>query len=315
MSKSVSLQQAALVLKSLPKAEAAQIMSRLEAGDLRQVVNESESLVDATLDDILSALNQLALEAESIKTDRDDQRQILNQRLTAGTDQQEEHDAGPFRFLVHLAPQIREDLLRDEHPVNLALVLMHLPKDLASGVLQSLDAACQVSVVRRLCEVEEIEQDQVTDLAFTLKMRLQRMLQRNETSSGVRLAAELLSCSDDETRDQVLDYINQLDPTLVSELQDEIFEFDDLKELDNLDIQVILKNVDTSFWAPALKESSLKVREKVLGNMAPRVAQILSGEIAELHCLDRQVSSHAQAQIIKVCMWLKETGKIDLADK
>lgn len=307
-----SLTQAALVLKSLPKGEAAQLLSKLETEDIQAVVDESSRLDRTSPDDVLEALDRLSKEADELRRDEDRDRQILTQRISVNDSSRTKDESGPFKFLVHLAANLRHELIQDEHPENIALVLMHLPTDLASDLLKRLEPPIQVSVVRRLCEVESPDKDQVFDLSFRLRMNLQKRLKRSESNSGVRLAAQLLSCSDNDTQEKVLEYINQLDPTLVNELQESIFLFQDLCLLDNADIQVILKHVDTSFWAPALKQASLKVREKVLGNLAPRVAELLSAEIAEIGPIDNQIAAHAQSQIINVCIQLCEQGKIDI---
>lgn len=315
MSTSESLRQAALVLKSLPKGEAARIMSKLEPAEIREVINESQNLEEPSLEEKLTLLNQLALEAETLRTNRPAERQDLNRQLREGFQSDEEVDAGPFRFLVHLSPELRKELLADEHPENVALVMMYLPSKIGSELLRNLDAPTQISALRRLCAFEDVAENQISDLAFNLKMRLQKKLQRHEKQAGVQLAGHLLSCSDEDTRDHVLEYLNQLDPGLVDELQQSIFRFEDLQELDKVDLQIILKNVDTSFWAPALKGASLKVREKVLGSMAPQVARILSDEISGLHHVDSHVSNQAQTQIVNVCFQLDESGKIDLPCK
>ncbi len=312
MSNSETLQQAAVVLKCLPKGEAAQIMSKLDAAEIREVIQESESIGDLSREAVLSALNQLSLEAASFKTDRKDERRRLNGRLREGAGFESEAGSGPFHFLAHLSAELRAELMADEHPENVALVMMYLPSELGSEMLRRLDSAMQVSTVRRLCEFEEVVESQILQLAINLKLRLQKKLQRTKKPAGVQLAGQLLSCSDEGTREKVLAYINQLDPVLVNDLERSIFRFEDLRHLENQDVQVLLRNVDTSFWAPALKAASSKVREKVLGNMAPRVVQLLSQEIEQIHELDPKISQHAQLEIVNACVQLNESGKIDL---
>jgi len=307
---SESLQKAALVLKSLPKSEAARVMSKLDPRDVKSVMQESDKIGRRTEADVLAALNQLSREIEATQIDDDQSRKLLNQRNKSACENQD--GSGPFKFLVHLAPNLRTELLRDEHPENIALVIMNLPTDVGSQVLKQLDPAIQISVVRRLCQTEAIDSDQLSELAFNLRMQLQKKLNRIESPNGVKLAAQLLSCSDNETQDSILGYLNQLDPTLVDDIESTMLRFEDLSDFENLDIQILLKNVDTSFWAPALKAASKKVREIVLGNMAQRVAELLSTEIANLHSLDNEIASHAQTQIINVCINLAENGKIKI---
>jgi flagellar motor switch protein FliG len=306
------LQQAALVLKSLPKREAAQIISKLEAHDLKKVMRESNELGNSDLNQVNSALGQLTVEAKPLCSTRRDKRRLMNSRLRHGSECPDKIKAGPFAFMIPLETEVRRELMANEHPENVALVMMHLPTEMASELLRSLESPLQVSTVRRLCEFQDECRTQVDELAFTLRMRLQQQKQRVESQTGVHLAGQLLSCSDGGTREEVLEYINQLDPSLVGELEKSIFRFENIRNLDDLDILVILKHVDTTFWAPALKPASKQVRDKLLGNMAPQVAKMLNHEISEMQLSDEQVALHAQAQIVKVCVQLSEQNKIDL---
>ena len=304
-----SIHKAAVALKSLGKRDAARIMSKLEPLDMKAVVAEANKTPEPDEEEILSTLNELSAEVESLLYDDDKKRQILNSRnqIQPGSDRN-----NPFHFLNRLAPAIRDSLIRDEHPESIAIILMHLPKDIASNVMKSLENETQVSVVRRLCQFNENNPEKVSNLAFNLKIRLQKKLNRSESEKGIHLAAQLLSCTDAQTREHVLTYINQLDPELVSDLQHSILRFEQLASFDNVDIQVILKNVDTSFWAPALKQATIKVREKLLSNMAPAAASILSREIAEIGPIEDSLATHAQSQVINTCLQLKELGKINL---
>lgn len=315
MSKSESLQRAAMVLKSLPKREAAMIMSKLEASEIRDVVRETESLGEQNREAVLAALNQLCLEAEPLKTDRQAERERLNGQLIDQSGGSTEQDSGPFHFLAHLSPVLRSELMADEHPENVALVMMFLPSEVGSTLLRGLDSPMQVSIVRRLCEFRDTDQRQIHELALHLKLRLQKKLQRSEKPEGVQLAGQLLSCSEDRTRDQVLSYINQLDPLLVNELEQSIFRFEDLTHLEDLDVRILLKNVDTTYWAPALKIASLGVRGKILSNMAPRVVQLLNEQIEGAESLGRDTSNLAQLEIVNVCIQLNECGKIELPNR
>ena len=308
-----SLDNAALVLKSLSKSEAAKIMSKLEVVDVRAVMQRSDQVNDRTEQELLNVLGQLSTEARRLSQGYDAARKIDVEKLPS--DQQEKNRPNPFRFLMVLPAELQCQLLKDEHPENIGLVTTYLPTDVSAQLLRQLDSSLQISVLRRLCQPLDLQEQQVSQLASNLRSRLDQLLKRLASPTGVQYAAKLLSCTESPSQDVVLDYLNQDNPELVDEIQSTMLRFEDLKHFDTLDVEVLLKNVNTAWWAPALKSASRGVREKVMNNMAPRVVEILSAEIAEIHDIDHEQAAKAQSQVITTCIKLAEKGKINLPAK
>ena len=74
----------------------------------------------------------------------------------------------------------------------------------------------------------------------------------------------------------------------------------------------MLRNVDTSCWAPALKKAPLAIQKKFLDNMGQRPSELLSQEMANIGDVDDSVAHLAQKQIINVALKLHREGKIKL---
>jgi len=106
-----------------------------------------------------------------------------------------------------------------------------------------------------------------------------------------------------------------VEPGLGEEIQSTLLRFEDLQDFEDLDVQILLKNVDTSCWAPALKATSESVRKKVMDNMAEEVAKILGDQIDEIQSVDNDQASQAQSEVINACIQLAEQGKIVLPQK
>ena len=88
------------------------------------------------------------------------------------------------------------------------------------------------------------------------------------------------------------------------------FDFSDLKSLSNTDIKTLLSGVDTSCWAPALKQSSLNLQKRILNNMADEAGDLLSKEISEISSVDSQIADRAQQQILETWLQLQAAGQI-----
>ncbi len=210
-------------------------------------------------------------------------------------------------------PAIRDHLLEDEHPQNIAIVLSSFPPELASTTMKSLDPVVRFSVLKRVCELDELDPEAVAQLSYALKLRYRKLMNKQQyNKSGVQSAAALLSCSDPETQEMLIALMNQSDPDLAEHLQRRVIKLEDLAELTGSEIKSVLRNVDTSCWAPALKKAPLAVQKTFLDNMGPRPAELLNQEMANIGDIDESMSELARKQIINVALQLHREGKINL---
>ena len=103
------------------------------------------------------------------------------------------------------------------------------------------------------------------------------MSQQFENAGGVSSVAEILNVIDRATERSLLENLAQEDPELVEEIRRLMFVFEDITKLRDKDIQTVLKNVESSQWAMALKGASEELKQKILGNMSKRAAAAAAG--------------------------------------
>lgn len=322
MNANSSLNQAAIILKSLPKRQAASILSRLEAADIQTVLDAIKSLDQVTADQIMESLERLHQESRRWRTEPAEKLavdQLLDVVNLGANYVGEAPPAGitdtdhPFGFLVAALPPVRDRVLEDEHPQNIAIVLSTFPPETASTTMKSLDPVTRVSVLKRLCELDELNQETVAQLSYALKLRYRKLMNKQQyKKTGMESAVAMLSCSDPQTQETLFALVNQSDPDLAENLQRRVIKIEDLAALKDADVKSVLRNVDTSCWAPALKKAPLSIQKKFLDNMGQRPAQLLSQEMANIGDIDESVSYLAQKQIINVALSLHRVGKIKL---
>ena len=222
-------------------------------------------------------------------------------------------DKSPFEFLAEVEDSIRFQILTGEHPAVIATVLSFLPTRAASETLNRFEPELRVTILRRMCQIESFDQQEVARLSAQLKSCLQNMLSGDRfRSGGVGIAKRLLSCADTETQESLIECLNQQDPELARELKQCIFQFSDLIRLSNTDVKMVLKWVDTALWAPALKNASPAIRKKVLLNMAVRPREILNREIQTIGNVELFAVNQAQSRIVATCIRLAEKQLIAL---
>lgn len=137
--------------------------------------------------------------------------------------------------------------------------------------------------------------------------------QQLEKAGGVQAVAEILNVADRMTNKGILENLGQDDPELVDQIKRLMFTFDDLMKLDDKSIQSLLKEVENSQWAMALKGASEELRTKILGNLSQRAAAILTEEMEYLGPVRVSDVEAMQQIIVDAVRRLEDSGEIVIA--
>src|SRR5690606_1254485 len=149
------------------------------------------------------------------------------------------------------------------------------------------------------------------DIEKSLESRMTATFsQQLEKAGGVPLVAQILNVTDRMTNKGILETLEQDDPELVDEIRMLILVFDALLKLDDKSIQRLLKEIDNSQWAMALKGASEEIRDKVIGNLSQRAAELLKEEMEYLGPVRVSDVEATQQQIVDTVRRLEDVGEI-----
>ena len=304
MSPSKQLRDAAIVLNSLPAEMVSDVLSRLDGKSQQQLTESMGSLKDVSGREFHQISHRFRQHANG---DKQPEKQTPYDALFWPKDnigvQQD-----PFAFLKYMESDARRQLLEAEHPLNVAMLLTTLTPEFASAITKELDSAFRMSVIHRLCDLDLIDDAKLMELRFELRMRAKRMLAiANCTRHGLLVAADLLSLSDQRTRDGVIAWLSDRDNELGVELSKRVFKMTDLLDFSEAKLLKLLKRVDTSAWAGALRSTVPSVSKRVLGGMAPRAAHIVTTEMAAFNPLDEKAMHWAVEQVISEAIKMRDT--------
>lgn len=318
------LKRAAIVLLSLDKPKAARILNHLPK-ELMELV----SLEIARTDDVTQAEQEEAIngfcEAVGSRTAIERGSVDLAGELLAQSVGEEEANAilknirsslksVPFGFLHKFKAEDVMDFISDEQPQTIALIMSNLPTGLAADILKDLPPDKQLDVVRRVASMEQTSPEFVEMVESSLKNRMASLLgQRSDQVGGVPLVAQILNVADRTTSKNILSTMGQESEELVEEIQRLMFVFDDIAKLDDKSIQAVLKEVDNSQWAMALKGASPDIRGKILGNLSKRAAENLEEEMGYLGPVRVSDVEEVQQEIVDTVRRLEEAGTITVA--
>ena len=140
------------------------------------------------------------------------------------------------------------------------------------------------------------------------------MSQSFENAGGVQSVAEMLNVTDRATERSLLENLSQEDPDLVEEIRRLMFVFEDIAKFADKEIQTVLKNVESSQWAMALKGGSEALQEKIFGNMSERASELLHEEMEYLGPVRLSHVEQTQQQIVDIVRRLEDAGELSVAN-
>jgi flagellar motor switch protein FliG len=317
------LRKAAILLLSLDKPLAAEVLSQLPRRQVELVTVEIAKLEDVTKDQqeaVLEEFNRLARDRVPIERGGMDlAADLLKQSLgEEGSDVldavRQSMNSVPFSFLQKAGAENLLTFISEEHPQTIALIMSHLPGPMAAEVLAGLPTNKQLEVIRRIATMEQTSPEVIGDVEASLQGRMTSTFnQQFEKAGGVPRVAEILNVADRMTNKGILENLEQEDAELVEEIRRLMFVFDDLLKLDNKAVQTLLKEVDNSQWSVALKGASEEIRQKVLSNLSQRAADLLREEMEYLGPVKVSDVEAMQQQIVDAVRRLEDAGEIEVS--
>jgi flagellar motor switch protein FliG len=317
------LRKAAVLLMSLPEEEAAKLLSKLSPKQVELVTVEIAKIGTISGDEQQQTIAEFSdsnPDAYSSGTGGLDRAKNLVERAlgknASGTMEsvRQQIEAVPFGFLQKVDSQHLLTFIMDEHPQTIALILSHLPPVRAAEIIGGLPSDRQLAVVRRVAHMGQTNPEIIHEVEKGLEHRMASVMsQQFETAGGVENVAEILNVTDRATERGLLENLAQEDPDLVEEIRRLMFVFEDICKFSSKDIQTVLKNVESSQWAMALKTASADLKDKILGNMSSRAADMLREEMDYLGPVKRSAVEQVQQQIVDVVRRLQDGGEITVA--
>jgi flagellar motor switch protein FliG len=105
------------------------------------------------------------------------------------------------------------------------------------------------------------------------------------------------------------------DKNLMTQIQDNMFTFENLIAVDDKSMGVLLRAVEPNILAIALKGADDRLRDKIFGCMSARAAASIKDEIESKGPMRISEVIEAQKQIIAVARQLSDAGTMMLAGR
>jgi flagellar motor switch protein FliG len=306
--------QAALMLKSLP-AEMVEEVTRELAGLGRVPDALQASVVEEFYN--LTIAQRFANEGSL-----DYAKQVLAQSLDPKQAErvlaqiQTQVQKTPFSFLQRAETDNLLTFIQDEHPQTIALITCHLPHHKAAEIIGGLPVQKQIEVIKRIANMEQTNPEVIREVERGLESRLASMLtQSMEKAGGVPTVAEILNLADRSTEKSIMEGLEADDPDLVEQIRRLMFVFEDILMVNEKGIQAVLKEVENSELALALKTASEELKQKIFSNMSERAASMIKEDMEYMGPVRVSDVEAAQQRVVDIVRRLEESGDVVISGR
>lgn len=320
------VQRAAIVLLSLGEQQAAEVLKHMGAKEVQKlgvamtsvggVARESVTRVFDEFVDVLAQPSGLGSGADdyvrAVLTQAlgEDRASGLIDRILLG------RNTSGLDTLKWMEPRAIAELVRNEHPQIIAIVMAHLDGDQAAEVLKCLPERVRVDVLLRLATLDGIPPHALNELNDVMARQFAGSQNLKSSSvGGVKVAANILNFMDGGQDETILGAIGEVDDELGTRIRDLMFVFDNIADIDDRAMQSVLREVPSERLALALRGAEARVREKVTGNMSQRAAEILIEDMEARGPVRLAEVEAAQKEILVIVRRMADSGEIQLSAK
>jgi flagellar motor switch protein FliG len=317
---------AAVLLMLFDEDEAAQILSRLEPEEVRELGYAMYDVADVEIEEVNHALDRFVTKAQRRTTIGYGATQHIRGAMTKALGAERADNmlaritppkkSTKLEMLKWMEPKEIAAIIEHEHPQVQAVILAHLEHGVAANVLGLLPPECQDDVVYRVATLGPVSSDALDELEFlitTAKPAAQKgaSSQRGGTSE----AAAIMNNVRKDVELRVIKALGRRDKIVAQNIEEEMFVFDNLIDLDDKTLGTIMRSVDSELLVVALKGANDVLKARILGCMSQRAAQSIADEMEERGPMRLSDVVDSQKQVVAMARRMAEQGAIMLGGK
>lgn len=221
-----------------------------------------------------------------------------------------------LKAILALDPEQLYNLLKDEHPQTIAIILVHLETLMAGEILSMMPDDVKLDVSLRIASLDKVLSGMVDEINNVFE----EILKNKETTvtrvkGGAEKLAEILNQIDESSGKTIMDQIEADRPDLAAEIKQKMFVFENIVHVDDRGFQKLLRRIETADLAIALKAASDEVKDKVFRNMSARAGEMLKEEIEDMGPVRMKDVTDAQQKISALIQEMEASGELIISGR
>ena len=320
------IEKSAIFLMTLGESEAAEVLKYLEPKEVQKISSAMVTLRNITREHIAQVFHDFLLLVSSKTSLGMDSNDYIRSMLTKalGDDKaaslldriMHNSDTSGIESLKWMDPGAVAEMVGNEHPQIIATILVHLEPDQAASILKMLTDRTRNDVLLRISTLDGVQPLALRELNDVLsRMMSGSSSGKKNLQGGVGAAAEILNYMGGTLESEMIENVRNYDPELAQKIEDKMFVFENVLEIDDRGIQLILREVQSESLIVSLKGASEELREKVFKNMSQRAAEMMREDLESKGPVKLSEVEANQKEILKIVRRLSDEGQIVLGGK
>ncbi len=204
---------------------------------------------------------------------------------------------------------IREMIL-EEHPQIMAIVLAHLEQNQATEIMSSMPAELRKEVILRIATLEEVGESVLSELETIVNARSEQKHDLKASVAGIKVAANILNVLGTEESTEIIEYLREADESMATEVEEQMFSFETLLRIQGRGMQTLLREITNEQLIIALKGADQEIQDLVFSNMSQRAGDMLRDDLSTQGPVRLADVEEAQKAILDVAKRLADEGQI-----
>lgn len=315
--------QAAVLLMTLGEGNAAEILKHMAPKEVQRIGTAMAQLTNVQQNDVEMVLNSFTAEVSTqtglgLGADKyirdmlvtalgEDKANGLVDRILLGG------NTTGLDTLKWMDARSIADVIRNEHPQIQAIVLAYLDPDQSAQVISNFDDKVRLDVMFRVASLDSVQPGALQELNDILEKQFHgNSGAQTKNIGGFKTAAEIVNNLEGSVSSALLDSMKEVDEDLSGKIEELMFVFENLKDVDDRGIQALLREVASDVLIVALKGADEELQEKIFENMSKRAAELLRDDLETMAPVKVSEVEGAQKEILTIARKMADSGEINL---
>jgi len=317
-------EKAAILLISLGKEYSAELYKYLtedEISDMTLSITTTRRVEPDVREQIVDEFYEMCLAQKFITEGGIDYaREVLEKAI--GPDRAEEMirklssslQVRPFDFIRRVDSNQILNVIHNEHPQIIALVLSHIEPKQSAQIIASLPSDRQTEIISRISKMGSTSPEYVKEAERILERKVTQMgFTENVVVGGIDTIVDIINSLDRSSEKNIIESLDVSDSELADEIRKRLFVFEDIAKLNNVTIQRVLREINNADLAIALKMATEDVTRTIFSNISKRLQEMIKDDMDVMGPVRVRDVEEAQQRIVNVIRKLEDAGEIVVA--
>ncbi|KKD01161.1 flagellar motor switch protein FliG [Photobacterium sp. WH77] len=315
--------KAAILLLSLNEQDAASIIRHLEPKQVQRVGGAMASMKELSNDKVTAVHRQFLTDIQKYTSIGMGSADFVRNTLIAALGEDKANNlvdqilmgsgSRGLDSLKWMDPRQVASIILNEHPQIQTIVLSYLDPEQSAEILSQFPERVRLDLMMRIANLEEVQPAALHELNDIMEKQFAGQAGAQAAKiGGMKAAADIMNYLDNNIEGLLMDQIRENDEEMAVQIEDLMFVFENLAEVDDRGIQSLLREVPQELLQKALKGADDMLREKIMRNMSKRASELLMDDLEAMGPIRVSDVEAAQKEILSIARRLSEAGELML---